>query len=164
MSIDIRGRRMMRLAAFVFLAGLTAATRAAGTAAQEAPIRWDGSIEHLSANDPYVWQGNQPSGAARMSRHPVSRDGRYVVFGADIPNDPYPPSSMIFKRDRLTGETETFYGGTMEPPVISAAGNQIAFQSCDPWMRSDYASIWTSTFSAPRTARGSTRAPHPSVS
>ena len=141
MSIDIRGRRMLRLAAVVFLAGLTAATRPAATAAQEVPLRWDGSLEHLSANDPYAWQGDQPSGAARMSRHPVSRDGRYVVFGAEIPNDPYPSTPMIFKRDRLTGETETFYGGTMEPPVISANGNHIAFQSCDPWMRQDYAPI-----------------------
>ena len=90
--MGIRGRRMLRLAAVVFLGGLAAATRPAGTAAQEAPMRWDGSLEHLSADDIYIWQGNQPSGAARMSRHPVSRDGRYIVFGADLPYSPYPPN------------------------------------------------------------------------
>ena len=141
MAMDIRVGRMRRLAVVVFLCGVAATTRPVGTGAQEAPMRWDGSLEHLSANDPYTWQGDQPIGAVRMSRHAVSRDGRYIVFGADVPNGPYPPSPKIFKRDRLTGTTESFFRGTTEPPVISADGRYIAFQSCDSWMRPDHASI-----------------------
>ena len=138
MDMRIRGRRMLRLAAVVILGGLAAATRPAGTAAQEPPMRWDGSLEHLSG----YWMGNPPSGDARMSRHPVSSDGRYFVFGADLPYAPEPPDLKVnFKRDRLTGETETFYGATMEPPVISANGSHIAFQSCERWLRDDQAPI-----------------------
>ncbi len=136
-----RGRRMLRLAAVVFLGGLAAATRPAGMAAQEPPLRWDGSLEHLTVHDQYIWQGSQPSGAARMSRHPVSRDGRYVVFGADVPGNPPPNNLAIFKRDRMTGDSEMFFGGTTEPPVVSADGKHIAFQSCDPWHRPDHAPI-----------------------
>ena len=142
MSMGTRGRRMLRLAAVVLLGGLAAATRPAGTTAQEPPMRWDGSLEHLSADDIYTWQGNQPAGAARMSRHPMSRDGRYVVFGADFPYSPSPTNyKTTFKRDRLTGQSEMFFGATEEPPVISADGNHFAFQSCESWLRYDQAPI-----------------------
>jgi len=140
MNMGTRGRGMLRLAAVVFLAGLAAATRPVGTAAQEAPLRWDGSLEHLSADDPYTWQGPPTLGPARMSRHPVSRDGRYVVFGADEPTTA-PNNLAVFKRDRLTGESQMYFGGTAEPPVISADGQYIAFQSCEPWWRPDNAPI-----------------------
>ena len=128
--VHVHGRRGVLLLA---LGGLIALTGFDGVRAQDVPQRWDGFLEHLSV--PANGMPAYPNGAARLSRQPLSRDGRWLVFSADAAFSG-PPQPLIFRRDRSTGITQMLFGATTpNPPVISADGNQVAFQTCESWWR-----------------------------
>src|SRR5262245_13060319 len=101
--------------------------------AQAAPMRWAGALEHVSANG---WWGSTYA-PHELSRHPVSEDGRWIVFKASIQLDP--PQSYVFVRDRMMGETQILIGiiPAAQAPVVNGDGNHVAFQSCEPYMRQD---------------------------
>ena len=125
----------------VIITGLlaaVAATRPQGTAAQVAEFRWDGLIEHLTA----AASAPQPNGPSRLSRHSVTRDGRYVVFDSDAINlGPWGEPSAIYRRDRMTGQTERLFGMTGSDAVISGDGHHMAFVHCAGWFRPDMSAI-----------------------
>ncbi|HEV3483829.1 MAG TPA: hypothetical protein VG106_00365, partial [Vicinamibacterales bacterium] len=137
MTVTAHSRRVV-LACVLFALG--AIGRPAGIVAQDAPMRWDGSIERLSSTD-----GSWPAAdisPAQMSRHPMSADGQWIVFTLEVPNYPYPPVKQFFRRDRLSGRSEMFFGASAAAaPVVSADGNHIAVETCDSWWRYDGASI-----------------------
>ena len=120
---------------------LGAPARAAG---QEPDLRWDGYFEVVSGrldSAPPTWTPAQPAnGPSRMSRHPISGDGRYVVFDSDATSLAY-YGPALYRRDRQTGQTNVLIGGPAREAAISADGNHVAFQMCEPYMRPDSASI-----------------------
>ena len=90
----------------------------------------------------WTWQGTRRPATHACRATPYRATAGTSCSAPTSRTSPYPPNLKAnFKRDRLTGETETFYGATAEPPVISADGNHIAFQSCEPWLRPDHAPI-----------------------
>jgi hypothetical protein len=114
-------------------------------AAQPAPTqRWDGFFELVTGRHdmaPPTWMPPQPADAAsRVSRHAVSRDGRYVVFDSDATNWGY-SATALYRRDRRTGQTDLLLAGAARNASISADGQHIAFEICEPFMRPDSASI-----------------------
>ena len=129
------GVRAVIIAAVLVAVGVT---RPHETAAQSPALRWDGLIEHLTV----AASAPQPNGASRLSRHSVTRDGRYVVFDSDATNlGPLGEPSAIYRRDRMTGQTERLFGMTGSDAVISADGNHMAFVHCAGWFRPDASSI-----------------------
>lgn len=118
---------------------LLAVMRPAAIVAQDASLRWDGSIERLSSTEEFGWP---ETGPARMSRHALSEDGRWLVFTMDVPSDSSLVSKRVFKRDRLIGFTQALFNASAAaPPAISADGNHIAVELCDGGGRSDGATI-----------------------
>ena len=138
MSAFLRGR-----ASQVLLCGalIVAAVSGRGTVvvdAQAPMMRWDGFIEHVTAGA----SAPQPDGPSRLSRHSVTRDGRYVVFDSDATNlGSWGEPSAIYRRDRMTGQTERLFGMTGSEPVISADGHHVAFVHCGGWFRPDMSAI-----------------------
>jgi hypothetical protein len=121
---------------FVLICAFAAASRPVAVGAQEVEMRWNDIIEDLSTIEITGWPA--PS-AVRLSRHPVSKEGRYVVFSADVSYDPTVPEWRAFRRDRSTGETRMLIGAQVSaPPVISLNGRHVAFTSCEPWLPPDY--------------------------
>src|SRR6185436_15501025 len=132
-------RRAIRGVLLVLVGLILAGAHPDRIGAQGSPMRWDGVLEHISASG--GWWGTL-TGPAITSRHPVSHDGRWIVFRADIPNDPYPASPTVFRHDRMNGQTEMLFGAAItQAPVLSGDGHHVTFQSCDAWMRTDGASI-----------------------
>jgi hypothetical protein len=109
-------------------------------AAQAPAMRWDGFFELISGryNYPPPWPAPPESANApsRISRHAISGDGRWVIFESDATNLGF-STPGLYRRDRRTGQTEILLGGPAKNAAISADGNHIAFEVCDPWMRSD---------------------------
>lgn len=126
MPVTARTSRVV-LAGVLF--ALVAVIRPAGVVAQDAPLRWDGSLEELSSAVPWLPAGPLP---AEMSRHPLSADGRWLVYMLDVPNDPYPSVETFFIHDRLAGSVQHLIGAhPAAAPVISADGNHVAAPTCD---------------------------------
>jgi hypothetical protein len=130
--------RLSRGVSVVIVAGTLTALPGPRIAAQGPPLRWDGAIEHIGSAEGW---GNV-TGPRRMSRHAVSHDTRWVVFGADIQDDPTTSFPYLFRHDRFSNQTELFMGGDVPTaPVLSADGNTIAVQRCLPFWRPDNAEI-----------------------
>ena len=122
---------------------ITRGDRVAAQAPPPAAMRWDGLIEHITAASP--WGDQQPDGPSQLPRHSVSADGRYVIFTSDATNLGGSPGPAIFIRDRDTGTTQYLIGWGKHP-ALSADGNHVAFEACDPWLRPDGSAvcdIWT---------------------
>src|SRR5687767_11368347 len=100
--------------------------------AQAPMLRWDGFIEHVTA----AAAGPEPDGPSRFSSHAVTRDGRYLVFDSDATNlGPWGEPSAIYRRDRMTGQTERLFGMTGSDVVISADGHHMSFVHWAGWFR-----------------------------
>jgi hypothetical protein len=108
-------------------------------AAQAPAMRWDGLFELVTGHSDYPppWGGPPESANApsRISRHAISGDGRYVIFESDATNLPF-SSTSLYRRDRRTGETEIL-DPRARNAAISADGDYVAFELCEPWMRAD---------------------------
>src|SRR5688572_20044231 len=117
----------------------------ASPAAAQAPgLRWDGFFEVVSGrpemNFP-TWGNTLPANApSRMSRHPIDREGRWVVFDSDATNLGF-SSAALYRRDRRTGETSVLLAGPARNASISGDGHHIAFEMYDPIIRTDSAQI-----------------------
>jgi hypothetical protein len=144
MLVDACVRRALVV---ILLMASLAVIRPVAIVAQDAPMRWDGSIERLSSVADFGWP---ETGPARMSRHAVSEDGRWLVFTIDVPDSPYPGGKQVFKRDRLFGSVQALFTASVAaPPAISADGNHMAVELCDGLWRSDGATICDVVLSHP---------------
>jgi hypothetical protein len=125
--------RILRAVPF-FLALATVAIPTARAGAQTADQRWDGLIEDITVSRGYFPPVPPPSdGPSELPRHAVSADGRYVLFTAQASNVAYYSQYAVYLRDRRTFETRLLLAGPALDPVMSADGNHVAFQVCDPY-------------------------------
>jgi len=139
-------RRVFTALLFVCAASTLIVNRGDRVSAQAPPaaaMRWDGLIEHITAVSP--WGDQQPDGPSQLPRHSISADGRYVIFTSDATNLAGSPGRAIFIRDRDAGTTQYLIGWGKHP-ALSADGNHVAFEACDPWLRPDGSAVcdvWT---------------------
>ena len=76
----------------------------AGPAMAQAPWTWAGYFELVASPGGPPDAPIAADGANRASRHPLSQDGRFVVFETDAPNLGAPAgASAIYRRDRISG-------------------------------------------------------------
>jgi hypothetical protein len=117
--------------------------------AQAPAMRWDGLIEHITAANLYFGDP-QPNGPSQLPRHSVSADGRYLVFRSDATNLAGDGMGPVYLRDRDTGQVSSLFPHAVRNLALSADGNHVAFELCEPGWRPDSAStcdIWTYNFS-----------------
>ena len=109
-------------------------------AAQEPAQRWDGLFElvtaHYDSPPPWAAPPRAAEAPSRTSRHAISGDGRYVVFTSETTNWDY-TAPGIYRRDRRTGQTDLLLGFPAPIASVSADGNHVTFDICEPWMRPD---------------------------
>ncbi|HEY7170426.1 MAG TPA: Ig-like domain repeat protein [Vicinamibacterales bacterium] len=127
--------RVLRAAVPFFLALATVALEADRAGAQTVDQRWDGLIEDITVSRGYFPPVPPPSdGPSELPRHAVSADGRYVLFTSQAPNiGNYGSGYAVYLRDRRNFETRLLLAGPALDPVMSADGNHVAFQVCDPY-------------------------------
>jgi Tol biopolymer transport system component len=104
---------------------------AAAPADAQLPWTWEGYFENVTSPGGPPASPTPADGASGMSRHPLSQDGRFVVFETTATNLGAPQgASAIFRRDRITGQLTTVQVGYVRNAAISADGWHVAFESC----------------------------------
>ena len=100
--------------------------------AQSPGVRWSGSFEVMSSGTNPAPNASLPANqASGVSRHPLTADGRYVVFDSTATNLGGGTIPSLYRKDRRTGQTTVLYTSTQARNVaISADGNHIAFELC----------------------------------
>src|SRR3954470_13010640 len=117
---------------------LTLAAVAAHTAApraQAAGQRWDGLLEDITVSSGFFAPMPPPAnGPSQLPRHAVSADGRYVLFTSQATNlAGFSSGYAVYLRYGHTFEARLLLAGAALDPVLSADGNHVAFQVCDPY-------------------------------
>ena len=131
--------RLRQVSLFVVLLGVALASNPGGrAAAQEPAMRWDGLIELISGwynyPPPTVDPPVPADNASTMSRRAISADGRYILFNTEATNLGY-SGPGLYLRDRRTNETRALLAGPALNGTLSADGNHVAFEICDPYAR-----------------------------
>ena len=103
----------------------------AARADAQAPWTWEGYFENVTSAGGPPSSPTPANGASLMSRHPVSQDGRFVVFETAATNLGAPQGvQAMVRRDRITGQLTTVQMGFVRNAAISADGNHVAYEQC----------------------------------
>src|SRR5687768_12242542 len=87
------------------LVALVAVLAGARAAHAQSPWTWAGYFENVTTAGGPPSAPTPADGVSRMSRHPVSQDGRFVVFETQATNLGAPQGlTSIYRRERITGQ------------------------------------------------------------